>query len=142
MATQNHHPIQGTREWLREECLRTLDEAHALEILGRSMTPERVEEFSSLREFVRHCTGQKQLRESLKVWRQDVAKMRRKGGILASQQQLIDFFHFCAALGPGKIVYARKALLTKMLPLYESMPFPLHAQIGIDPQGRGSRATS
>jgi hypothetical protein len=120
--------------------MRTLDEAQALEILGRSITPERVRELSTLREFVRDCTSRKELKESLVVWRQNVAKTRTEGRVLASQQQLIGFFHYCATLGPGQIVYARKALLTTMLPHYDSMPFPHHAQIGIDPEGRGSRA--
>jgi hypothetical protein len=134
MPPEGHHHIRGTLKWLREECLRTLDEAQAIEILTRSITPEREwNYFGVKREEVRLCVSQKHLREWLIEWKQGVKRMRTRVLIHATQQELVEFFHFCANLPPGKIVYIRKSLLTKLLPLYANTCFPYHTQIGFNP---------
>lgn len=141
MPLEHQHRIHGTLKSLREECLRTLDEARAIEILTRSITPERVQHFDVRREDVRLCTGQRRLREWLTEWKQSVKRMRTQGPpIQATQSQLVRFFQICANLSSGEIVYVRKSELAQLLPHYDSTRLPYHARIGFDPHGFGSPA--
>jgi hypothetical protein len=61
--------------------------------------------------------------------------MRAKGSIQVGHEELVSFLQVCSATTKGEVIYARKALLSKVMPAYSKMLVPQHTQIGLDPYG-------